>query len=249
MPHNISEILERVYLGSTSSPEELTPAKLEERQTLWIQILSLGFDLDEDPAMEKWSNVELKELLDALVAAKEGTLEVEEETGEEEEEREAAPSARIQKHVRGVNDMMSGALPPRRESESAESAPGEIDDPTVSIDSLPHLYRSMPHYMISVKVLRKLNLFADPLYYDALPSDFFTRACDKIDIIADPCPERPPLLRTCRNYQRIDLGMTTRKTPRPGHDHSKDGDQKKKGSSGGGGSLGGATEGGGAIAV
>jgi hypothetical protein len=76
-----------------------------------------------------------------------------------------------------------------------------------------------------------------------------TRACDKIDIIADPCPERPPLLRTCRNYQRIDSGSTTKKTARPGHDHSKDGDQKKKGGSDGGGSLGGATEGGGAIAV
>lgn len=75
-----------------------------------------------------------------------------------------------------------------------------------------------------------------------------TRECDKIDIIADPCPERPPLLRTCRNYQRIDSGSTTKKTARPGHDHSKDGDQKK-GGSGGSGSLGGATNGGGAIAV
>ena len=76
-----------------------------------------------------------------------------------------------------------------------------------------------------------------------------TRECDKIDIIADPCPERPPLLRTCRNYQRIDSGSTTKKTARPGHDHSKDGDQKKKDGSGGGGSLGGASDGGGAIAV
>jgi hypothetical protein len=70
--------------------------------------------------------------------------------------------------------------------------------------------------------------------------DGCTRECDKIDIIADSCSERPPLLRTCRNYQRIDSGSTIKKTARPGHDHSKDGDQKK-GGRGEGESLGGAT--------
>lgn len=75
-----------------------------------------------------------------------------------------------------------------------------------------------------------------------------TRACNKIDSTVDTCPERPPLLSECPNYQRIDSGSTTKRGSRPGHDHGKDGDQKK-GGSGGGGSLGGATEGGSAIVV
>jgi len=76
-----------------------------------------------------------------------------------------------------------------------------------------------------------------------------TRACSKIDVIADPCDQRPPLIRTCPNYQRIDSGQTTKKTARPGHNHNQKGDKKKRDGSGRGGILGGATEGGGAIAV
>ncbi len=76
-----------------------------------------------------------------------------------------------------------------------------------------------------------------------------TRACDKIDIITEPCPQRPAMIRTCPNYQRIDSASTTKRTARPGHDHSAKGDKKKKGGSGGSGGLGGSTEGGGAIAV
>ncbi len=75
-----------------------------------------------------------------------------------------------------------------------------------------------------------------------------TRACDKVDIIPDPCNQRPSLIRTCPNYQRIDSGSTTKKTARPGHNHNQKGHTKKD-SSGGGGNLGGATEGGGSIAV
>lgn len=55
------------------------------------------------------------------------------------------------------------------------------------MNTLPRLYRSMPHYMISVKVLRTLNLFNDPRAYEALPASFFTtvkglkRAWDEAD--------------------------------------------------------------------
>lgn len=75
-----------------------------------------------------------------------------------------------------------------------------------------------------------------------------TRACDKVDINQQPCDQRPALIRTCPNYQRIDTASSTKRTARPGHNHNQKGDQKKAGS-GGGGSLGGATEGGGSIAA
>lgn len=182
MPRNIAELLERVYLGSTSQPEKLTPEKREERQLLKTQLLSLGFDLDEDLAFEKWNNAELRELLEALVAAQDGTLEEERRRQQQKSQREEEPVTRVETHIPGVNDLMSGGLPPGRSSSSPSSSSSsdlhsdrtENDDHTVSIDTLPHLYRSMPHYMISVKVLRTLDLFSDPLYYDILPADFFT---------------------------------------------------------------------------
>jgi hypothetical protein len=172
MPHDISRITERICLGSTAPPEELTPAKSEERELLKAQILSVGFDLNDDPAVLKWNNTELQELFDAIVAAQDGTLFGEQEW--EEPKEEIGRILRVKKHKRGVNDLMSGALPPRRPSEPKNSAPEEFDDPTVSIDTLPRLYRSMPHYMISVKILRTLNLFTNPVIYELLASDFFT---------------------------------------------------------------------------
>lgn len=75
-----------------------------------------------------------------------------------------------------------------------------------------------------------------------------TRACDRVEINQDPCDQRPPLIRTCPNYKRIDAASVTKRTARPGHKHNEK-DDEKKGGSGGGGDLGGATEGGGAIAA
>ena len=76
-----------------------------------------------------------------------------------------------------------------------------------------------------------------------------TRKCDEMKVEAICCPLRPSMIRSCPNYQRIDAGSTTKRTGRPGHDHSLEGEKKKKDGSGGGGNLGGATEGGSAIAA
>lgn len=168
MPPNISELLARVYLGSTAQPERLTPAKLEERELLKIQILSLGFDLNDDHDFQRWSHAELQELLEALIAAPELTLVTEVAVRGDGLNVMSGP------HVPGVNDFMSGALPPRGPSFSKDVASVVFDDPTVSEDTLPRLYRSMPHYMISMKVLKTLDLFSNPIMYELFPGDFFT---------------------------------------------------------------------------
>lgn len=178
-PPNINELMEGVFLGSTAQPAKLTSAQLEERELLKIQILSLGYDLNDDAAFQKWSNAELQQLLDALIATEDGMLEEKPQQQQKQHRRvrsveDRAPRTKTENHIPGVNDLMSGALPPRRGSESSDSGIDEYDDPTVSMDTLPSLYRSMPHYMISIKILRTLNLFANPLYYDALPAEFFT---------------------------------------------------------------------------
>ena len=192
---DISALLERVELGSTAAPEKLTAEMFEERELIKTQILSLGFDLDEDDAFQRWSIAELRELLEALVDVEYGVAEEEEEDDVVVVE---APSVTFATQIPGINDVMSGALRPRRASHTSQPASGcvfeeEFDDPTVSVDTLPRLYRSMPHYMMSVDVLKSLNLFTSAAMYDMLPANFFTtvkglkRAWDEANV-AQPNP-------------------------------------------------------------
>lgn len=182
MPDDISKIIERVFHGSAAAdPERLKPEKLEQRELLMTQILSLGVDLGQDAAFTNWGDAELEELLGALIAAQSGSLE------EEGDEKERKSDIKSETHVPGVNDLMSGALPPRRLSESGDSDMEEDDDATVSLATLPRLYRSMPHYMVSVNMLKSLDLFSNPTICDVLPDNFFTtikglkRAWDEAD--------------------------------------------------------------------
>ena len=158
----------------------MTRKELREREFMKAQLLSLGNDIDVDTQGERWTNDDIQQLIDLLIeeedlnfkealARRRGGVRVKGKT----------PHVRIEKHIRDVNDSMTGALPPRRASDSEDepdfdSASEDIDDPTVCIDTLPRLYRSMPYYMVSVKVLKTMGLFNDPVVYEMLSRDFMT---------------------------------------------------------------------------
>lgn len=172
MSHSlVSELMEERHLDWTAPTVEPTPAIFNERQVLETQLHSLGFDFNNDHEFQQWTDGELKELIDVMTTS---ANEARDEDQQPEMMQETPFTVTIEKHVPNVNDKMSGALPPHSESDSECSAPEEFDDPTVSKDTLPRLYRSMPHYMISVKVLKTLNLFNNQSIYDSMPNGFFT---------------------------------------------------------------------------
>lgn len=195
MPHKIGERVESVCLVSMAEVE-----KMEERDLLKAQMLSMGInpergqDQDQDGHMDVWANAQLQELLDARNAGiRPDQLHGRGQSGESEDHARVI----LERHVRGVNDMMLGVLPPPpwHSSEPEDATLDDLDDCTVSVDTLPRLYRSMPHYMVSVKMLRTWNLFHDPSFYDVLPDDFFTTvkglklAWDEADA-AQPDPDQ-----------------------------------------------------------
>ena len=109
------------------------------------------------------------------------------EAGEAQQPATLRGGVTVAAHIHGTNDLMSGALlPPRPKSNSvsstttshsSSSSSSSISSSTSTIthNTLPHLYRHMPHYMISVRSLKSLSLFSDPAICDAhLPPDFYT---------------------------------------------------------------------------
>jgi hypothetical protein len=168
-------------LSHRADPGSMREAKLPPTQEearkgglLTSQIPSEGFHVDGDPQLHKWSNAKFQPVLEALLAAESCTLGVEEKDEREEVGKRIFPAMTVEKHIPGLNDMMSGALRQCGPLKAGHHPVKEFDDHTVSIDTLPHLFRSMPHYMVSVKVLKTLNLFDNPLIYDVLPDGFFT---------------------------------------------------------------------------
>lgn len=178
----MGDLFRSVIYPPRSTPEPLTPKKREERDLTLTQIRSLGNEFDADALFGTWTNAELQELLELMIVGESGKAKEAEKRksgrGKVNGEGEVGPSVTVATHIPGDNDLMSGVLPPRRHSDSEdsdfESTPEEIDDPTVSIDTLPRLYRSMPNYMVSVKTLKTMNLFKSPAVYETLPKDFFT---------------------------------------------------------------------------
>ena len=153
---------------------------VREREFLKAQFLSLGNEIDGDIQDERWTNDAIQKLIDLLIeeedpqskaalARRRGSNRLTEKT----------PHVGSEKHIPDLNDSMSGALPPRRGSDSEDesdfdSAREDIDDPTVCIDTLPRLYRSMPYYVVTVKVLKTMGLFESPVVCEMLPKDFMT---------------------------------------------------------------------------
>lgn len=226
MDEPMEELMDGIYPGSTSARGASTTSEAEDRQLLTVQILSLGFNLDDDPEMQNWSNAEMQELLNAFVVSGSDDLddEVTPTAGDfiarprnatEEGKPTIIPDRMtIEKQIPGYNDLMSGALPSDRQrryrSQYFSGSPtsckitspydplsdSDLDDSTISLDTLPSLYRSMPHYMISAPHLRTLHLFSNPHVVNILPPNFFTtvkglkRAWDEANsAVADPDDE------------------------------------------------------------
>ena len=179
MPLGMSKRIHRVR-KSTAKSKTKRSDKLERRELLTAQIYPLGFGLSQDPTFADWSNVELGGLRKALLGALskrsgEDDEDDEDDDCDDEKEGEGVTSGVTSgRHVPGVNDFMTGALPPRQTPKSKDSDIAELDDATVSLATLPHLYRSMPHYMVSVDVLKTFNLFLNPTTCNNLPENFFT---------------------------------------------------------------------------
>ncbi|KAF7510984.1 hypothetical protein GJ744_005530 [Endocarpon pusillum] len=158
----------------------MTRKDFREREFMKAQLLSLGNDIDVDTPDGRWTNNDIQQLIEILIEEQDRNFK--EAPGRRRggvRVKRKTPHVRIEKHIRDVNDSMTGALPPRRDSKS-EDEPAfdltreDIDDATVCLDTLPRLYRSMPHYMVSVKVLKTMGLFNDPVIYEMLPRDFMT---------------------------------------------------------------------------
>lgn len=121
----MDEHLQRKYIGFKPPTEKMAASKVEQRQLLIAQLLSMGFNLDDDPDMQSWSNAELQEILDMIVTTSSGDAA---EGGEEklivtasrtiaasnavsEKAKTTIPEVPTERHIPGVNDLMSGALP------------------------------------------------------------------------------------------------------------------------------------------
>ncbi len=158
----------------------MTRRELREREFLKAQLLSLGNDIDVDTQDERWTNDDLQQLIDIFMEGEDQKLKETPATRQSGARLKGkTPNVGIEKHVPDVNDFMTGALPPRRGSDSGEDsdfelAAEEIDDATVCVDTLPRLYRSMPYYVVTVKVLKTMGLFNNPIVCEMLPRNFMT---------------------------------------------------------------------------